>query len=306
MAVADTVTEVELEVSCPIGDDGIEVRVLYSPVTHHGLERRVVSAYEGTVVVPPAKVAEGMRRQLERLVEALTEAVAPLPEIELGGSTMQSRLALRWINLEWRGEIPVIVVDFNLASGGGYRGTDYVTADRLTDGTIRLIENLRPSFEQLAWNDLHERISGVIPVETTKRKVLVSYRSGRDKFAEAVAHKLGREGFLPWFDRWEVQAGDSIPGEIGDGFREVYGVILVLTPDYPDGKWARQELETAITKRVEENIRVVPIKYEPCDVPELLRPLRYIDCTDHTDDQFERQFKDIIDALNEIELNPYR
>jgi len=40
--------------------------------------------------------------------------------------------------------------------------------------------------------------------------------------------------------------------------------------------------------------------------PELLRTLRYVDCTSHAETQIERQFRDLIDALNEIELNPYR
>jgi hypothetical protein len=31
-----------------------------------------------------------------------------------------------------------------------------------------------------------------------------------------------------------------------------------------------------------------------------------MDCTDHEEDQIERQFRKIIDALNEIEMNPYR
>jgi len=78
-------------------------------------------------------------------------------------------------------------------------------------------------------------------------------------FAETVAHRLGREGFLPWVDQWEIKAGDSIVRELQKGFKGVHGIILVLTPDYPEGKWAREELETAIVKRVEENIHVIPI-----------------------------------------------
>jgi TIR domain len=79
-----------------------------------------------------------------------------------------------------------------------------------------------------------------------------------------------------------------------------------LTADYPDGRWAREELENAIAQRVEREIKVIPILYEPCERPELLRSLRYVDCTSHEPDLFEGQFLQIIDALNEIDLNPYR
>jgi len=165
------------------------------------------------------------------------------------------------------------------------------------------------TLDQLAWNDFRKRM-GVEPVVTSgKKKVLVSYRKTtpeRIGFAESIAHRLGRDGFVPWFDDWEIRPGDSLPREIGDGFRDVYAVIMVLTADYPEGRWAREELETAITKRVEQNIRVIPVKYEPCSPPELLRSLVYVDCTRHDPQVFDAQFGRIIDALNELEMNPYR
>lgn len=82
--------------------------------------------------------------------------------------------------------------------------------------------------------------------------------------------------------------------------------MVVITADYPGERWAREELGAAITKRIEEGIRVIPVLYELCGLPELLRGLRYVNCTNHTGDQIEKQFGDLIDALNEIELNPYR
>ena len=74
----------------------------------------------------------------------------------------------------------------------------------------------------------------------------------------------------------------------------------------PGDRWAREEFESAITKRIEQGIRIIPVLYEPCERPELVRALRYVDCADHREAEFERQFLDIIDTLNEIEMNPYR
>jgi TIR domain len=80
----------------------------------------------------------------------------------------------------------------------------------------------------------------------------------------------------------------------------------VLTILVGAGRWAREEMEPAITKRTEENIRIIPVLDEECERPELLRTLRYVDCRDHRESNFERQFSDMIDALNEVEVNPYR
>src|SRR5207245_87507 len=151
----------------------------------------------------------------------------------------------------------------------------------------------------LAWNHFRQRVGRPVPTSTTQKRVIISYRKTKPEygeFAEAVSHKLGREGFLPWFDEWEILAGDSLPREIGEAFKEVYAVVLILTPDFPHGKWAREELETAITKRIEQNIKVIPVVYESGNIPELLRPLVRVDCTDHTEGAFEAQFGRIIDA----------
>ena len=70
---------------------------------------------------------------------------------------------------------------------------------------------------------------------TLKRKVYISYRKGsadRLKFTEAIAHRLGREGFLQWYDEWEIKAGDTLPREIAEGLNDPYAFVIVLTNDY--------------------------------------------------------------------------
>lgn len=63
--------------------------------------------------------------------------------------------------------------------------------------------------------------------------------------------------------------------------------LRALTPDYTEGRRAREELETAITKQIKEDIRVMPTIYEPCDRPDFLKPLHYVDGTHHADGQFD-------------------
>jgi hypothetical protein len=183
------------------------------------------------------------------------------------------------------------------------------TTTRISDATERLINNVWPMCEQLAWDHLRGRLGASTTQASTKRKVYLSYRKespARRAFVQSVAHRLGREGFLPWFDEWEIMAGDSLPREMALGLQDAYAIIAVLTDDYPGGRWAREELENAINQRVERNIKIIPVLFEACQRPALLQPLRYVDCTVHHPDQFEGQFLQIIDALNEVDLNPYR
>jgi hypothetical protein len=257
-------------------------------------------------------IPESLRQKLARLAEH-AESQLTVPEIEIEGIAARGAPRLRYFQVAFGGPASSELRIRKLHVVYYLTPNDRTPVSRdveLTEAARRLINNIYPMCEQAAWSHLRERLG--YPAEPTtnpKQKVFLSYRKGndeRDRFIEAVAHRLGREGFRPWLDKWEIKAGDSIARELASGFQDVYGMVILLSADYPGGSWARQEMETAITKRTEENIKIIPILYEDCERPELLRPLRYVDCRNHSEDNFERQFSDVIDALNEIELNPYR
>ena len=281
-------------------------QVCYMPIARHEDESESrLPAYYRSVMLGADQLSEPLRRKLVRLTEYVKTAALTLPDVEVDGTVLRGR-APALVEYEYAAG-PKIRVLCREGPGNGVVTVD-IEGEALTDAARRLIDNMRPMYEQIAWSDFRARLGSEAAV-SPKKKVLISYRKTlpeRATFAEAIAHRLGREGFLPWFDEWEVLAGDSLPRQIGAGFKDVYAVVIVLTADYPEGRWAREELETAITKRVEQDIRVIPVLFESCDRPELLRPLRYVDCRDHDANEFEGQFGQIIDALNEIELNPYR
>ena len=56
--------------------------------------------------------------------------------------------------------------------------------------------------------------------------------------------------------------------------------IPIMTSDYEEGKWATEELRTAISKRIETGYRIVPIMLDSCELPELIRHLKYVDFSD--------------------------
>jgi hypothetical protein len=179
----------------------------------------------------------------------------------------------------------------------------------ITEATQRLIDDVWSTIDQMAWSHFRERLGASTPRTAPKQKVFLSYRkrTGDElvKFVKAIAHKVGREGFYPWVDEWEIKAGDSLPREIAAGLEDAYAIIIVLTPDYPEGRWAREEMEVAITKRAERKLKIIPVIYEPCERPTLLQPIVSVDATSHEPEDFEKQCLRIIDSLNELELNPY-
>lgn len=284
----------------------------YTPVARDkaGQEHQLTD-YHAQFRLANDAIPENLRQKLARLAE-YAESQLTVPEIEIEGIPARGAPRLWYFQVSPYPVVPQFGIH-QLRVTYYLTPTDRSAAERdveLTEAARRLIDNIYPMCEQLAWSHLRERLGHPTrPTTNPKRKVFLSYRKSKDerqRFVEAIAHRLGREGFLPWFDQWEIKAGDSIARELTSGFQDVYGIVIVLSADYPSGHWAREEIETAIAKRTEENIRIIPILYEDCERPELLRPLRYVDCRDHFEGNFERQFSDVIDALNEIELNPYR
>jgi hypothetical protein len=263
--------------------------------------QRKVLEYKAQFGTRMSALPELLLSKLVRIGESLLPQVT-VPELDLGDVKVQGTISPWYYVVSRTGRTPTHLAYRVGASTGDARVTP-------TDATSRMLSDVWPSIEQMAWNHFRASLGAPVIQGSTKKKVFVSYRKGSGdvrRFVEEVAHRLGREGFLPWFDEWELVAGDSLPREIGDGLQDVYAIIIVLTTDYPNGRWAREELENAITQRVERGTKVIPVLYEDCDRPELLRPLVYVDCKRHEPDEFERQFIKIIDSLNEIDLNPYR
>jgi hypothetical protein len=244
-----------------------------------------------------------LNSKLKRIHEYCLAQVQP-PDIDFGDVTVQGTVTPWYYQLNRR----IQPTRLNVA----YRVNDSVSERiiPISEATQRLIDNIWPSIEQMAWDHLRTRLGAPSRPSTPKRMVYLGYRRSADQarrsFVRTTADKLGKEGFYPWWDEWQIKAGDSLPREMADGLENAHAIIIVLTPDFPDGRWAREELETAITLRVERNIKVIPVLFEHFERPTLLQSLRYVDATAHEPEDYERQFLEIIDALNEVDLNPYR
>ena len=174
--------------------------------------------------------------------------------------------------------------------------------DELTRGQQRLLKSVLATLNRMAWDDVRKQVGAA--TRPNKPRIFISYRKGHERFAEALARRLGQEGFVPWFDGWDILAGDSIPGKIDQAFRE--SEAFILTADYQEGKWATDELQTAIAKRIEEGYRIVPVLLEQCEKLELIKQLRHVDFTAQDPETYESKVAELIDGIYGLELNPFR
>lgn len=112
-------------------------------------------------------------------------------------------------------------------------------------------------------------------------QVFLSYNTADKEAARIIGSNLLLVGAEVWFDEWEVQAGDSIPGRIGEAL-EAFDVFLLLWSENASrSDWVRTELETALVRAIdEESVRIVVVRLDEQAVPVLLSRLRYLEWTD--------------------------
>ncbi len=103
-------------------------------------------------------------------------------------------------------------------------------------------------------------------------KVFVSHASeDKQRFVLGFAERLRAAGLDAWLDRWEMLPGDSVVEKLFDeGLAKADAFIVVLSKFSVDKPWVREELNAALMKRVEANLKVVPVVLDDCRVPEAL------------------------------------
>lgn len=167
----------------------------------------------------------------------------------------------------------------------------------------RLLDDILASIESRSWSDLRQRTTGP-GIPDRRIGVLISYSHHSSEAAEALARRLGVEGLVPWFDKWDIRAGDSLPGKIEEGFSTTDACLILWNSAYPEGKWCTEEMETAIHKRVETGYKIIPVKLDRTTLPDLLAKLCHVDLSDW--DRFEEGIREIVQSIFGLELNPYR
>jgi len=238
--------------------------------------------------------------------DLVTRVSGLVQAIESGLGQEQLEIAGGIVDIPLRAsELDVDVGKARLTVGLVVGGSVHIPFRDLTPAQRRLLHSINGTIDRIAWEDFRQRLGVAAPLPK-RLEVFISYRAGHEKFAEALANRLGREGIVPWFDKWEILAGDSIPGKIEEGLRDSLAFIPIITADYQEGRWATDELHNAIAKRIEQDYRIIPVLLEECERPELIRHLRYVDFSSQDPETFESKFAELIDGIYGLELNPFR
>lgn len=111
-----------------------------------------------------------------------------------------------------------------------------------------------------------------------QRDVFLSYSSPDRRFAERLAGDLVGYGLRVWWDRWEMQVGDSLILKIQEGIQASSWLAVVLSSSSVASNWVKRELASALADEIStDRVRVLPLLVAECDIPPFLRDKLYAD-----------------------------
>ena len=112
-------------------------------------------------------------------------------------------------------------------------------------------------------------------------RCFLSYNKADKETARSIGAHMVLSGIDVWFDEWEIQAGDSIPGKLNEGLAAFDAFVLLWSSEANRSNWVRQELHTAVMRAVQDgSAKIVPCLLDGTPMPPLISDRRGIDFSD--------------------------
>jgi tetratricopeptide (TPR) repeat protein len=147
--------------------------------------------------------------------------------------------------------------------------------------------------DQFRAGQIQEQLTAL---ETTLGKnIFISYSHHDRGFVKRLAHDLKAVGLTVWWDEWEIRVGDSIIEKISQGINGSAYLAVVLSPHSVKSNWVQRELGSALMRQlsVDRDITVLPLLISDCEVPVLIREIKWADFQQ----DYQAGLKELLTAL---------
>ena len=125
--------------------------------------------------------------------------------------------------------------------------------------------------------------------------IFISYAHEDSEFAYRLCYELESRGITVWLDKKNIEVGDSIVKGIEDGMGISNFFCLVLSSTSVTRPWVLREYRTALNIQLTTSgkaMQILPIKIDHCEVPALLRDIKYAD--------FSQNFTEGLEAICKV------
>jgi hypothetical protein len=103
--------------------------------------------------------------------------------------------------------------------------------------------------------------------------IFVSYSSVDRPLARKVAEVFRARGSRVWIDEGELGPGDFLASSLAKALGEVDAYVAILTRNSANSNWVKSELNSAVTRMVNDGISVIPLRFDDSPIPEVVAGL---------------------------------
>lgn len=110
--------------------------------------------------------------------------------------------------------------------------------------------------------------------------IFISYQRKDEKEALRLAQAIQGAGHIVWFDKFEIEPGDSIIGKINDALKQADYFLLCFSSSGIQSKWVDREWMSSLAQEIEDSgIKIIPIILTGGGPPPILADKKYVDLT---------------------------
>jgi hypothetical protein len=155
---------------------------------------------------------------------------------------------------------------------------------RLSQETIRDAEDFVTEIE-----------SKILANSSEEADLLFVCHAKEDKiFVDRLVNALDNRALHSWYSSRELFVGDSIVDGISKALSKVRYVVAVLSPQSVVKPWVRRELSSTLMRQLsQEQIKILPVMIETCDLPVLIADIKYADFRT----SFDAGLQELLDAI---------
>ena len=125
----------------------------------------------------------------------------------------------------------------------------------------------------------------------TATKVFLSYaHADADKaFVSELYDRIKRDGIECFFDEESIAPGANFVLKISEAIDECNYLVVVMSPAYFSARFTQAEWSPILAgDPANESPRLMPLLLQQCNIPALLKPLKYIDVS--SSDKFNQNY----------------
>jgi hypothetical protein len=89
--------------------------------------------------------------------------------------------------------------------------------------------------------------------------LFISHASEDQDFVRPLAQELRSQGYLVWYDEFELKLGDSLSDKIDHGIANAQFGVVILSKHFFNKKWAKRELQGSVARETQEDKTILPI-----------------------------------------------